>query len=51
MKKRKILALLMVAALSTGMLAGCGSDNTKKESTGTEEKTDSKDTKDRGNSI
>ena len=45
MKKRKILALLMVAALSTGMLAGCGSDNTKKESTGTEEKTDSKDTK------
>ena len=49
MKKRKILALLMVAALSTGLLAGCGSDNTKEESKSTEadteEKTDSKDTK------
>lgn len=49
MKKRKILALLMVAALSTGMLAGCGSDNAKEESTSTkadtEEKTDSTDTK------
>ena len=32
MKKRKILAMLMVAALSAGMLAGCGSDDTKEES-------------------
>ena len=36
MKKRKILAMLMVAALSAGMLAGCGSDNTKEESKSTE---------------
>lgn len=36
MKKRKILAMLMVAALSAGMLAGCGSDDTKEESKGTE---------------
>ena len=36
MKKRKILAMLMVAALSAGMLAGCGSDNTKAESKSTE---------------
>ena len=36
MKKRKILAMLMVAALSAGMLAGCGSDDTKEESKSTE---------------
>ena len=36
MKKRKILAMLIVAALSAGMLAGCGSDNTKEESKSTE---------------
>jgi cyclophilin family peptidyl-prolyl cis-trans isomerase len=36
MKKRKILVMLMVAALSAGMLAGCGSDNTKEESKSTE---------------
>ena len=32
MKKRKILAMLMVATLSVGMLSGCGSDDTKEES-------------------
>ena len=35
MKKRKILAMLMVAALSAGMLAGCGSDDTKEASSET----------------
>jgi len=50
MKKRKILAMLMVAALSAGMLAGCGSDNTKEESKSTEaadtkESTEAADTK------
>ena len=55
MKKRKILAMLMVATLSVGMLAGCGSDDTKEESTSTEdgdtktdaeENTETEDTKD-----
>ncbi|MGO4947483.1 peptidylprolyl isomerase [Blautia sp. Sow4_E7] len=55
MKKRKILAMLMVATLSVGMLAGCGSDDTKEESTSTEtgdtktdaeENTGTEDTKD-----
>ena len=54
MKKRKILAMLMVTALSAGMLAGCGSDDTKEGSTSTEaadteddaeENTESEDTK------
>ena len=49
MKKRKILAMLMVAALSAGMLAGCGSDDTKEESKSTEadtkENTEAADTK------
>ena len=32
MKKEKFLAMLMVAALSAGMLAiSCGSDNTKEK--------------------
>ncbi|WP_455502791.1 peptidylprolyl isomerase [Blautia sp.] len=56
MKKRKILAMLMVATLSVGMLAGCGSDDTKEESTSTEagdtktdaeENTETEDTKDK----
>lgn len=55
MKKRKILAMLMVATLSVGMLAGCGSDDTKEESASTEagdtktdtkENTETEDTKD-----
>lgn len=37
MKKRKILALLCVASLSAGLLAGCGSDK-KEESSTTESK-------------
>ena len=40
MKKRKILAMLMTATLSVGLLAGCGTDNAKEETQNTEEKTD-----------
>lgn len=36
MKKRKILAMLMVATLSVGMLAGCGSEDSKEENKSTE---------------
>ena len=37
MKKRKILAMLMTATLSVGMLAGCGTDSAKDETKKTEE--------------
>ena len=40
MKKRKIMAMLMTATLSVGLLAGCGTDNAKEETQNTEEKTD-----------
>ena len=40
MKKRKILAMLMTATLSVGLLAGCGTDNAKEETQNTEENTD-----------
>ncbi|MDD5805222.1 peptidylprolyl isomerase [Blautia sp. HCP3S3_H10_1] len=48
MKRRKILSMLMVATLSVGMLAGCGTDDAKEETentTTTDEKTeDNKET-------
>ena len=49
MKKRKILAMLMTATLSVGMLAGCGADSTKDETKKTEEaaeKTEEKNAED-----
>ena len=49
MKKRKILAMLMTATLSVGMLAGCGTDSTKDETKKTEEaaeKTEEKNAED-----
>lgn len=49
MKKRKILAMLMTATLSVGMLAGCGTDSTKDETPKTEEaeeKTEEKNAED-----
>ena len=49
MKKRKILAMLMTATLSVGMLAGCGTDSTKDEIKKTEEaaeKTEEKNAED-----
>ena len=49
MKKRKILAMLMTATLSVGMLAGCGTDGAKDETKKTEEaaeKTEEKNAED-----
>ena len=49
MKKRKILAMLMTATLSVGMLAGCGTDSAKDETKKTEEaaeKTEEKNAED-----
>ena len=44
MKKRKILALLCVASLSAGLLAGCGSDKKEESSTTESDETSEEDT-------
>ena len=40
--KKRVVSLLMICALSVGMLAGCGSSETQNQATGSADNTDSR---------